>query len=327
MKRVLFFIMLAAQLIAYIVLTESRYEGQGLTTVYFRLTTMSDLISLFYLFLVIGLIIAAIVHPERIGRTRSISIVVLSAILLWLDFGIRRTPAEDFTPEAAVLILLAMFAVLATLLTRSKSTLLPYQRFIKIVLNTAAILTFSILLAFIYAFFYPTYSRVEEIADFNPDAGVVLGAAVWRGHGLGDRPSPALRERIELGYDLLTKHAIPRIVVTGASAPGELAEAEVAKQDLMRRGVDESQIVEESASHTTLEQVRYIRDELYSHQKWTRFVIISDQYHIARVIEMCRFNGLIAIGSPSRIHQPFLDLLYYRLRESVALLEYWLLGR
>ena len=317
-KRIFLVIAIAAQAAGYVVLTQARYEGQGLTPIYFRVTTMSDVASMLYLALVIGLTIAAILRAEKTSRGRTASIAILSGILLWLDLGIRRTPPDEFAPEAAVAILLAMSALLATLTRRGA---------VKIVRNMAVIMWIAILAAFTYAFFYPTYSGIEDIMSFNADAGVVLGAAVWRGHGLGERPSPALRERIDIGYDLLTKKAIPRLVLTGASAPGELAEAEVAKIDLLRRGVDPNQLVEETESHTTLEQVRYLHDDLFAKQNWPRFVIISDQYHLARVCEMCKFNGLMVIGSPSRIHQPFLDLLYYRIRESVALLEYWILGR
>jgi uncharacterized SAM-binding protein YcdF (DUF218 family) len=317
-KRIFLAIAIAAQAVGYVVLTDARYSGQGLAPIYFRATTMSDIASALYPMLVIGLMIAVIIRPEKIGRGRATSVAILSGILLWLDLGIRRTPSDEFTPEAAVTILLGMSALLATL---------SQTRLIKIFRNMAAIMLLAILGAFTYAFFYPTYSGIEDISNFNGDAGVVLGAAVWRGHGLGERPSPALRERIDLGYDLLTKKAIPRLVLTGASAPGELAEAEVAKIDLLKRGVDPDQLIEETESHTTLEQVRYLHDDLFAKQNWSRFVIISDQYHLARVCEMCKFNGLHVIGSPSRIHQPFLDLLYYRIRESVAMLEYWMLGR
>jgi len=326
-KRLLFILMLAAQAIGYIVLVQARYEGQGLTPIYVRLTTMSDILSIVFHLAIILLLVAALARPARIGRGRTISVAMLSGILLWLDFGVRRTPPDEFAPAAAVALLLAMFALLATLLTRSRSWLRPFRRVLRVLRNTISIAVLLILFAFFYAFFFPTYSRIEDIASFNADAGVVLGAAVWSGLGLGERPSPALRERIELGYELLAAHAIPRIVVTGASAPGELAEAEISKRVLLKLGVDPSQIVEENASHTTLEQVRYLHDQLLEKQGWTRFVIVSDQYHLARVCEMCKFNGITAIGSPSRIHQPFLDLLYYRFRESMALLEYWLLGR
>jgi uncharacterized SAM-binding protein YcdF (DUF218 family) len=317
-KRLFLLTAITAQAVGYTVLADARYGGQGLAPVYFRVTTMSDIASILYLLLAIGMMIANTIRIEKIGRLRALCIAILSLILLWLDLGIRKTPSDEFTPEAAVAILLAMSALLATLTQFS---------IVKIFRNMAAIMWIAILAAFTYAFFYPTYSGIEDISNFNPDAGVVLGAAVWRGHGLGERPSPALRERIDLGYDLLTKKAIPRLVLTGASAPGELAEAEVSKIYLLKRGVDPNQLVEETESHTTLEQVHYLHDDLFAKQNWSRFVIISDQYHLARVCEMCKFNGLQVIGSPSRIHQPFLDLLYYRIRESVALLEYWMLGR
>ena len=327
LKRLVLLVTLAGQPLAYKILTEARYEGQGLIPIYLRLTTVSDLLSLIMAATAAIAIVLAIVQPRRISLARAMVACGFMGLLMWLDLGVRRTPASDFAPEAAVALILSMCALLAVLLTRSRPLSRGRTRAFRIAKNAVYIFVLLTLFAFGYSFFFPTYSGMQEIANFNADAGVVLGAAVWRGHGLGDRPSPALRERIDAGYDLLTKGAIPRIVLTGASAPGELAEAEVARKDLLKRGIDPSQIVEETNSHTTLEQVRFMRDDLFGKQNWSRFIIISDQYHLARVVEMCHFNGLHAIGSPSRIHQPFLDLLYYRVRESVALLEYWLLGR
>lgn len=320
-------IVLVLQPWAYTVLTQARYEVQGLEPTYFRLTTTSDLISLTFAALSTVLAIAAIIAPRRISLARSVISILLSGLLLWLDYGVRRLEASEFSPIAALVLVLSMCGLLATLMTHSRPALSPIVRVWRISRNALAIFATAMIFAFGYSFTFPSYSDIREIAAFEPDAGVVLGAAVWRGKGLGDRPSPTLRQRIEVGYELLSKRVIPRIVVTGASAPGEQAEAEVAQKDLVARGVDAAQIVEENESHTTLEQVRYLREELKARQTWDRFVIISDQYHLARVIEMCRFSGLHAIGSPSRIEQPFADLLYYRARESVALLAYWLLGK
>src|SRR6185436_14908748 len=127
------------------------------------------------------------------------------------------------------------------------------------------------------------------------------------------------------GAELIKQGAVPKLVVTGSNAPNETSEAEVAKRELIANGVDESLIVTESDSRSTIEQVIYIRDELMARQSWDKFVIVSDQYHLARVLEMCKFNGIRAIGMPSGIKQEFYDLLYYRLRESIALLAYWIL--
>jgi len=327
-KRLALFITLLGEPLAYKILTEARYEGQGLTPIYLRFTTLSDILSLVLAALVMIATILAILRPERIGRGRAIGALCFTGVLLWLDMGVRRTEASDFAPEATIALILSMCALLAVLLTRSKPHSSPAARVLRIARNSIFVFAFLTGFAFFYSFFFSAYTGTAEIASFNADAGVVLGAAVWRGHGLGERPSPALRERLDVGYDLLTKGAIPSLVVTGASdAPGEVPEAEVARKDLLKRGVDPSRIIEETNSHTTLEQVRFLHDDLLGKQNWSRFVIISDQYHLARVVEMCRFNGLRAIGSPSHIHQPVLDLLYYRVRESMALLEYWLLGR
>jgi uncharacterized SAM-binding protein YcdF (DUF218 family) len=325
--RILLLFTLAMQALSYLLLTHVRYEGQGLAPIYFRVTTLSDIVSFLFSFIIVAFLLLALRKPERIGSARAIIVAILSGTLLWIDFGIRHTSPEEFTPEAAIAVLLAMFLLLALLFAPSPSAFGLIRRMLRVVRNVMTITALMLFIALMYGLFFTTYSTMNEIADFHADAGVVLGAAVWHGNGLGERPSPALRERIDLGHELLIHHAIPRIVVTGGSAPGKLAEAEVARIELLRLGVDSSQIIEENTSHTTFEQVRFLRDDLFQKHGWSRFVIVSDQYHLARVCEMCRFNGLTVIGSPSHIHEPFLDIAYYRLRESVAMLEYWFLCR
>ena len=326
-KRFLLFLAIFGEIGGYIVLTQARYEGQGLYPVFFRLSTLGDVFSLAFIGVVLLLLFFAVLRTKRMGRLRTVSATLLVGILLWLDFGIRHTPSEEFSSGAAIAILVAKVLLLAVLLTASKGVISPIRKIWRILKRAVLLSLVFILVAFINAFFFPTYSRIEEVTAFNADAGVVLGAAVWHGKGLGDRPSPALRERILLGYQLLTSHAVPRLIVTGGSAPGELAEADIAKRELVRLGIEQDQIIEENTSHSTLEQVEFLRQELYQTQGWSRFVIVSDQYHLARVCDMCKFNGLTVIGSPSPIKEPFLDLAYYRLRESIATIEYWMLGR
>jgi vancomycin permeability regulator SanA len=326
-KRVLFLVVLTMQIASYVVLTQARYECQGLAPIYFRLSTLSDSVSIFFSFLTVIFLILAILNPNRISLARATIITIFSASMLWVDLGIHHTPSGEFTPEAAIAFLCFMFLFLATLFTPFSGLLRPIRRVLRILRVTVLISGVLLFLSFLYGYFYPTYSLLDEIISFHADAGVILGAAVWHGNGLGERPSPALKERIDLGHELLISHAIPRLIVTGGNAPGKLAEGEVAESELLRLGVDSSLIIEENSSHSTFEQVRFLRDDLFQKHGWNRFVIVSDQYHLARVCEMCAFSGLSVIGSPSHIHEPFLDLAYYRIRESVALLEYWFLGR
>jgi vancomycin permeability regulator SanA len=326
-KRILLLFALCIQILSYAFLTQLRYEGQGLTPIYFRVTTLSDVFSISFFLLNLSLLVLTILRPIRLRKGAVITVTILSGILVWLYLGIRHTSSDDFTPEAAVVLLLVMFLMLAMLLTSSRDVIASFRRLIQVLRNTLAIALFFVLLAFVYSFLLPTYSHISDVTAFHADAGVIFGAAVWHGNGLGERPSPALRERIDLGQELLANHAVPRLIVTGGNAPGKLAEADVARRELLRSGIEPAQIIEETSSHSTLEQVLFLRDELFQKHGWSRFVIVSDQYHLARVCDMCKFNGLTAIGSPSHIHEPLLDLAYYRLRESVAMLEYWFLGR
>ncbi len=326
-KRLFLGVFLVVQPISYRILTEARYEGQGLSPIYVRFTTIGDVISLLYFVLMMVLGIWSLIRPNRVGQMRAGLIAILGLVILWLESGVRNFEPSEFSPVAAVILVMLMCLHLSLVVTRSELERTRIRRVLVVGKNTIVTSATLLVFAFIFGFTFASYTDVREISEFYPDAGVVFGAAVWSGKGLGDRPSPTLRERIDVGYDLLLRNAIPRIVVTGSSAPGELTEAEVARREYRKKGVEDSKIIIEHGSHSTLEQVQYLRSELHDKQGWQRYVIISDHYHLARVVEMCKFNGLTAIGSPSNLKQPFYDILYYRFRESVALVVYWLLGK
>lgn len=326
-KRLFLVGMFFSQVFAYKVLTEARYLGQGLDPIYLKFNTIGDILSIGIAALSLYLIVRTIVKPEYMSLTRVITATLFSLLLLWLDYGVRQFEASELSPVASIALILSTCILLGILFTRSNPEKLYRQRTMRIVRNALLVFGSLAVFSFFYSFTYPTYSDIKEIRDFDADAGVVLGAAVWRGNDLGERPSPTLNERINLGYELVSKKTVPRIVVTGGSAPGEQAEASVARKEFIRRGLDPSRVVTETKSHSTLDQIIYLREELAAKQNWERFVIISDHYHLARVGEMCKFNGVNAIGAPSRIEQPIYDLAWYRLRESMALLAYWLIGK
>jgi vancomycin permeability regulator SanA len=196
-----------------------------------------------------------------------------------------------------------------------------------VIQNAFLLLLLCIFASFIYTFTFNVTTDYKELKQYDANAAVILGAAVWHGNELGNRPSPTLDARIKLGADLIKQKVVPNIAVTGGNATNEASEADIAKTTLQKMGIPTSVITSETNSRSTIEQVLYIRDELRDKQGWKKFIIISDQYHLARVLEMCSFNSINAIGTPSRINQGFTDILFYRLRESVALLAYWTLGK
>jgi uncharacterized SAM-binding protein YcdF (DUF218 family) len=326
-KRILLGFAALIELATHYVLTNARYAEQGLVTQFFRFSTRSDIFSNVLFLFIVFLILRALYDPQRMSFLRTIIVVLAGFIIFWITLGAKNFEIGEFPRVASIAYLLIRAVFIALLLPRKEYKFSRISGALRVLKNTSIVFLSAIIFAFIFSFTYDVTSDYNELRKFDADAGVILGAAVWHGGERGDRPSPTLLERIKLGEQLLKENVVPKIVTTGANSPGEKAEGEIAKIELINRGIDGSKVVAETNSHSTLEQVLYLRNELAAKQGWKKFIIISDQYHLARAIEMCKFNGIDAIGSPSGIKQPFFDLAYYRLRESVALLAYWILGK
>ncbi|MCX7832675.1 MAG: YdcF family protein [Ignavibacteria bacterium] len=156
----------------------------------------------------------------------------------------------------------------------------------------------------------------------NADAGIILGAAVWG----GNRPSPVFRERINKGYELYEKKIVPKLVLTGGGYGGELSEAEVAKNELIRYGINENHLIVEKESFSTIEQIFFVRDNLYKRYKWNRIVIISDGFHLFRSRELCRFNDMNTLTVSTDTPLTTESTINFCIKESIAVLFFWFFG-
>jgi vancomycin permeability regulator SanA len=154
------------------------------------------------------------------------------------------------------------------------------------------------------------------------DAAIIFGAAVWS----GNRPSPILRERILKALSLYRNDKIKYFVVTGSNTPGRLSESEVAKTFLINREVADSVIIAASNTRSTFEQVIFVRDSIYNKRNYKNLIIVSDNFHLRRITEMFKFNGITPIGVSS--DSPLLNenIVFYSLRESVGIILFWYFG-
>lgn len=181
----------------------------------------------------------------------------------------------------------------------------------------------SIIFLMMFSYFYTTgaITNLKEINENGEyDVGVILGAAVWS----KNQPSPIFKQRIEKTFELYKSGKIKKIHVTGGNAPGEISEAESAKKYLIDLGMNEKDILFESATSTTSEQIRYIKNTLVEKQGMRKILIISDHFHLKRVLEMCKFFNVNAEGIQSGYKLNWKKLLYYRVRDSIGLLLFWL---
>jgi len=349
-----------SELITYGFMAYLRYKNQGLPLSAFDLTKMSNLVSTGLLLFMIASISAHLASGIRPKLSNPQALMVLSLLCLlllglstFLDkhlkvtmsiiIGVVKTYefAYSFTlnlsrkvPRSGMLQHIFQRRSTGWHQRRSRPKLpqfftlwskgqLPVLHGVKTLFLTLMAISALVAFSITYALLYRDDSDKYNVTfSAKADAAVVLGAAVWH----GNRPSPVFRERINKGYELLHSGIVPVLVLTGGNAVGELPEAGVARKELLRMGVTDDQLIMESASSSTIEQIQFIRDELIAKRNFHRFIIISDHFHLRRAIDMCKFNNITAYGIAS--HNPLSNetLILYIFRDSVALIFYWLFG-
>ncbi|MBK7819424.1 MAG: YdcF family protein [Sphingobacteriaceae bacterium] len=113
----------------------------------------------------------------------------------------------------------------------------------------------------------------------------MLGAAVWS----DNQPSPSLKARVDKAIQLFNDKKIDMIQLTGSHAPGELSESDVAFDYIMKSDINPKFIWKENRTTSTLEQIQFIRNEILTRKDVGEITIISDTYHLPRVMEIANF--------------------------------------
>jgi vancomycin permeability regulator SanA len=318
----LFVIAAAGETLSMLLMTVYRYHNQAMAPRLLDLTETSNVLGLLLAmpFILLFLMLAALPRFRRIDLAATAGAVACGGIVLLTAAPMLPADKRDYLYVLYLLVkaIELAFFVVALQPRRRK----PWRAALSVLGYTL----FFLLAVFTIVIGAVLVSPVESsaISQESPqefDAAVILGAAVYR----GNKPSPVLRERINKGYDLLKEGTVQFLVLTGGNAPNELPEAEVARRELLKRGVDPTRIVMETHTSSTVQQVIYIRDQL-SKQGWSSFLIVSDQFHLKRVLEICDFNDINAQGVSSESPLGPQNLAIYHLRESVALILYWMFG-
>lgn len=318
----LFAIALLLEVAAMLLMTWMRHRFQGLPVDYIAFDETANLYGLILALPFIGMDIAGVMMPRLHRPSRAIPAVVIPAIgLSILAYLITAEPDRQPYIGVAYLGFRAIaLGVMVVLFGRRRRP--RWRKGLTAALFSSLFALGAYLLVVISILFDPlTEAPIESRTRGAYDAAVILGAAVWS----GDKPSPVFRERIVKGYELLSADIVEFLVLTGGNAPNELTEAEVAKRTLLAMGADPTRIVLEERTSSTVEQVLFVRDELKK-QGWKSFLIVSDQFHLKRALEICDFNDVDAQGIASESPLGPTTLVAYHLRESAALILYWMFG-
>jgi uncharacterized SAM-binding protein YcdF (DUF218 family) len=188
--------------------------------------------------------------------------------------------------------------------------------------NAVFIILVGILIIFLNIFFFHDDYGTVSADNGKNDAGIIFGAAVWG----GNRPSPVLRERINKGFELYENKIVPRLVLTGGGSPNEMTEADVARNELLKYGVKDENLIIENTSNSTREQIFFLRDKLYRRLKWDNVILISDNYHLYRIKEICSFNNINSEAVATEMPLSLEGKIWYCVKESFAVLMFWFYG-
>jgi uncharacterized SAM-binding protein YcdF (DUF218 family) len=130
--------------------------------------------------------------------------------------------------------------------------------------------------------------------NIKADAAIVLGAAVW-----GQEPSPVFRERINHAINLYKNGFVKKIIFTGGvGESNEPAEAIVGKNYAIAQQVQAADILTETESRTTHQNLKNALEVANAHQL-TKFLIVSDPLHMKRAVLMAQGLGMDAHSSPT----------------------------
>jgi uncharacterized SAM-binding protein YcdF (DUF218 family) len=130
--------------------------------------------------------------------------------------------------------------------------------------------------------------------DKAADVAIILGAAAY-----GENPSPVFEERIKHGISLYRAKAVKKLIFTGGRGRGtKTAEAIVAERYAMRNGVPSQDILTETLSQTTRQNLIHAR-RLMSANSLEEALIVSDPLHLKRALRMASDLEIDAYASPT----------------------------
>lgn len=151
----------------------------------------------------------------------------------------------------------------------------------------------------------------------NVDYVVVLGTGLN-----GKYISLALKSRLDASVDFLNKNPKVKVVVSGGQGYGEaITEAEAMKEYLIQKNIDESRIIKEDKSTSTMENFKFTRNVLEEIDKRPiyKIEVITNDFHMFRAKILARRNSFIPYGISSST--PFYILPNCLIREYFAVIK------
>ena len=164
-------------------------------------------------------------------------------------------------------------------------------------------------------FVYYKETHLPPIGD--SDVIIVLGAQVKE----DGTPSVALERRLTAAYESYLEDR-QLIIVCGAQGGNEpRPEGDVMRDWLLARGVPEEDVVAETDSFNTRENLTYAK-AIMEERGFHNALVVTSDYHVARALELCRQVGISAVGKGSPSKPEYFIKNHFR--EGLSWVKLWL---
>lgn len=256
----------------------------------------------------------------------SILLLIILAILFSRDFyAINRFVEDSYRLKKTVGTILWFMFFFVKLITLNFLLLKSIRSKSYIYLKAILLSFFGFgLICFIALIHIILFSKVNERVYYSQNekysAVVVLGAAVWK----GNIPSPVFAGRLDRSIELFKQKVSPLIVTTGGNAPNELPEGEAGKLYLISKGIPKKNIITETQTSNTLEQIHFIKKVLIDSMQMKKIIVVSDRFHLPRVIEIAEFLSLDIKVARSKLELSLTNKIWYSIKEAAYLSVFWL---
>ena len=148
----------------------------------------------------------------------------------------------------------------------------------------------------------------ENSLDKNYDAILVLGAGLRNG-----KPSPVLKDRLDMAYKLYEDGYSEKIIVSGDHGKKYYDEVNVMKNYLLDKGIDSNNIFMDHAGFSTYDSV-YRAKEIFLANK---IIIVTQQFHLYRSLYIAKQLKLDAVGVSATLRD-YSGSFKFEIREILA---------
>ncbi|WP_416197674.1 MAG: DUF218 domain-containing protein [Sporanaerobacter sp.] len=164
---------------------------------------------------------------------------------------------------------------------------------LKIITTLALMVFMSFLIVEVLIIVEGSRKTVDKV-----DYVIVLGARLY-----GDKPSPALLERLKVAKEYLSQNRDVKVIVSGGQGIDEdISEGQAMKEYLVDNGIDKDMIIIEDKSISTFENLQFSLEKIkeIDDKENIKVLIATNKYHIFRAKFLAKRLGMIPYGLPAK---------------------------